>query len=1088
MNAINIIIKASDMASGVIDGVKKSTDDLRGSFLNSVSASQKAAMGLAAVGVAAGGLIGFGAKISGDLEASRMGFITLLGSAQEADKVLARIKEDAAKTPFELKGLVQANQMLTTVTKDGFKSEKILMDIGKALAAMGRGQPELDRMMINLQQIGSIGHASMIDIKQFGYAGINIMAMLEKHTGKTGEALADMISNGEVTFDMIVELFDKASNGSGEFADAFKNQAGTFNQLVSNMKDTLAITADEIMRSSGLFDMLKNRVAGFISFMEGNKDEIVSAIKAFIDFVKDNAPAIAGMLTGILAPAIIGVALSAGSLILTLTPWAVIFGGISVAINFLVEKMGGWKVVIEKLEDVISSIVGWYKSLSSGQKDILSAVALSIPVIYSAVKAYGAYKLVVQELAPKYQSAKLAIDKFIGALKLSAAWTAKNVPGIRGLNAMIFHTRREYMMATGQLKTYTFFKQQYILKSNLARTATQKLGLAFKFMLGPVGLIIMAVAAVVAILVVLYKKNEDFRNFINSAWASIKDAIVGAWQDYIWPALQAMGDFITGTLWPILQKLGKIVADAWRGFIDFYSWVWPPIREALKGLIGALKDQLWPAIQNLAAVWQDLMVAFIDGGKQIWAALQPAFQALGELWQNVLLPAIRTIWSVLTNQLWPAFKQVGKTLIDTLWPAIKSIASTLWGALKPAFESLWNAIKPVIQAVKDLIKELWPKLWPVLKVIGIIIGAVIVVAFVALIAIIKVAVTTLAVLINIFAFVIKAATPLISFVFKGLALWIGIVIGYLKIMFQVWSFIFSLLWTIAKPIIDLVISYFKMMFQVWSTVLTAIWTVAQSIWNFLWNNIIKPVIDFIVGYFTFMYQTWSNILTTIKDAASTAWNWIYENIIKPVIDFIVAYIQTIVAIAQAVWDAIKNAASSVWNRISSIITGVVNTVKAVWNGIVSWFSGIWDRVKSGVSSVKDGIKNAFTGAMDGAKTAVKTAVNWIIDKINKVIKGVNKVAGKIPGVDLKVPEIPKLAQGSAFARGGMTLVGEHGAEIVNMQRGAKVYSADESKMRGGDGRKVEIHGDVILGDASAVDRFFSYADRLGELASIGVPI
>src|SRR5688500_1164973 len=115
---LQIVLRARDEASSVIEGATKK---LSSNFQDAESAYRGFGIGLLAAGTAAAGFVGYGAKIAGDLESSRQGFITLLGSAQKADETIAQIKKDAAKTPFELPGLISANQMLTSVTKDGRK-------------------------------------------------------------------------------------------------------------------------------------------------------------------------------------------------------------------------------------------------------------------------------------------------------------------------------------------------------------------------------------------------------------------------------------------------------------------------------------------------------------------------------------------------------------------------------------------------------------------------------------------------------------------------------------------------------------------------------------------------------------------------------------------------------------------------------------------------------------------------------------------------------------------------------------------------------------------------------------------------------
>ena len=259
---LQLVLKLQDDASrelrkvaGELDGVSKSTKTASNSF---------AGMAKTLVGVAAAYLsvrkaydaVSLGVRIAADMQTAEVGLTTLLGSSEQAAETIKRLKIEAARTPFELPGLTQATQLLTSVTKDGNKSIDILLDVGEALAAMGKGQAELDRIIVNLQQIAAVGKAATIDIKQFAFAGIPIYEMLSETTGKTGEELSKFIEEGGVTFDLLTKMFDEANDESGRFFNAFVNQSGTFNQALSNMKDSFAIMMSDIVQSSGLFDGL----------------------------------------------------------------------------------------------------------------------------------------------------------------------------------------------------------------------------------------------------------------------------------------------------------------------------------------------------------------------------------------------------------------------------------------------------------------------------------------------------------------------------------------------------------------------------------------------------------------------------------------------------------------------------------------------------------------------------------------------------------------------------------------------------------------------------------------------------------------
>lgn len=250
---LQLVLQLQDQASKELKRVVGELDAAERSSREWASTLKNVGRQLLYVGTAAAGFLGYGIKIAADLETAEVGLQTLLGSAEEADRTVERLKREAARTPFELPGLTQATQLLSSVTKDGNRSIDILLDIGEALAAMGKGQEELDRIIVNLQQVGSIGYATMVDIKQFAYAGIPIFEMLAEKTGLAGDALSTFIGEGNVTFELLTQMFDEANDAGGQFFNAFQNQSGTFNQTLSNLKDSFGIFLADIAVGTGVF-------------------------------------------------------------------------------------------------------------------------------------------------------------------------------------------------------------------------------------------------------------------------------------------------------------------------------------------------------------------------------------------------------------------------------------------------------------------------------------------------------------------------------------------------------------------------------------------------------------------------------------------------------------------------------------------------------------------------------------------------------------------------------------------------------------------------------------------------------------------
>lgn len=240
--------------------------------------------------------LALGIRVAADLQTAEIGLTTLLGSAEKAHKTVQRLKEEAKRTPFELPGLTQATQLLTAVTKDGDKSIDILLDVGEALAAMGKGQSELDRIIVNLQQVASLGHAATIDIKQFAFAGIPIYEMLSEATGKYGDDLQQLITDGGVTFDLLVEMFDKANDAGGRFFGAFENQKGTFNQALSNMKDSIGVFFADVVTKTGLLQGLTDAMIVVSDWM-GNWEANIGSLRDRMKEIMQTIDEKTGLLT-----------------------------------------------------------------------------------------------------------------------------------------------------------------------------------------------------------------------------------------------------------------------------------------------------------------------------------------------------------------------------------------------------------------------------------------------------------------------------------------------------------------------------------------------------------------------------------------------------------------------------------------------------------------------------------------------------------------------------------------------------------------------------------------------------------------------
>ncbi len=250
-----------------------------------ILAGMLTSLGTKAAGLAKN-LVETGVSYNAQIEKYTTGFTNMLGSAQAAQKAMQAIQEDAARTPFDVASLTQANQLLISAGENAGRSRKVIMALGDAVSATGGGNDELSRMAANLQQIANVGKASAVDIKQFAFAGINIYQVLADYTGKTVEEVQNMT----VSYDLLSSALIAASEEGGRYYNSMDTQSQTMNGRISTLKDNV----------SQLAGLMTGDLSSGIGVVIGNlNDMVVAAQEAY---KQDGWLGLAGAITGLSGP------------------------------------------------------------------------------------------------------------------------------------------------------------------------------------------------------------------------------------------------------------------------------------------------------------------------------------------------------------------------------------------------------------------------------------------------------------------------------------------------------------------------------------------------------------------------------------------------------------------------------------------------------------------------------------------------------------------------------------------------------------------------------------------------------------------
>lgn len=221
-------------------------------------------------------------------------------------------------------------------------------------------------------------------------------------------------------------------------------------------------------------------------------------------------------------------------------------------------------------------------------------------------------------------------------------------------------------------------------------------------------------------------------------------------------------------------------------------------------------------------------------------------------------------------------------------------------------------------------------------------------------------------------------------------------------------------------------------------------------WDDFYNDSLKPVIDkalelfgkLVEGVSEIWEKTLAPFLAWAIDTLAPYLAAAFENIseaFKTAGEIMLGIVDKLLDVFDGLIDFVVGVFTGDWKRawegIKTIFKGIVDTFESLTKEPIekalSWITGSFTR---SWTTAWNNVKTVFGNAFNGLKALAKSPLNYIIDLINKAIRGINKVTGtvnKIPGVSIgSIPEIPKLAKGGVIDNPTIAMVGEAGREAV----------------------------------------------------------
>lgn len=147
-----------------------------------------------------------------------------------------------------------------------------------------------------------------------------------------------------------------------------------------------------------------------------------------------------------------------------------------------------------------------------------------------------------------------------------------------------------YQIALAAVATYTAIVEGGTALMTIAQTA-----LNFVLAANPIGIVILALTALVAGLVYAYNTNEEFRNAVDGAWATLKTAVASA-VDFVTTAFNDVMTFVKNlptTFSNASLEIGRSIVDGIKnGVSNAASALYDQLRSLAKGALEAAQSAL----------------------------------------------------------------------------------------------------------------------------------------------------------------------------------------------------------------------------------------------------------------------------------------------------------------------------------------------------------------------------------------------------------------------------------------------------------------------------------------------------------------
>lgn len=405
-------------------------------------------------------LAGLGAaslKAFGDIEKLEKGMTAITGSAEAAEKELARLRTIAEQPGLAFEQAVKGSIQLQAVGFSADAAAQSLEGLAKVVALTGGSAQELDVVVRQLTQINSKGRILAEDLLVIQENAPAIGLALQKAFGTQNvEAIRESgISTGEFTQRLIeaIDTLPEFQNVTGGVANAFDN----FRNNVKFALAELGRSINEVVNIEAVFQKVNAALNNAVDFFKSLTPEARKFIIVTAAIVAGIGPVLFGLGKLIaIGPAVIGLFRNLIPLVSGLgSVFAFLTSPIGLTIAAVVALVAGVAALYNRFENVrriINGVIDFFIEFYQILKDIARPIA---NIASGLAKAFN------RDFAGAAQSISAAFNAEVPSIaeagvRLGTAFAGgfndtsnRLADGIESLKARIFSTTKEVQQELG---------------------------------------------------------------------------------------------------------------------------------------------------------------------------------------------------------------------------------------------------------------------------------------------------------------------------------------------------------------------------------------------------------------------------------------------------------------------------------------------------------------------------------------------------------------------------------------------------------------------------------------------------------------